>query len=73
MQRDDVMRQAWAAGLASHIGIGRILLWGGLAIALLSAMSRTPWLMQAGVLFAGTGVWILWQVLKLLPTTSSPS
>ena len=73
MQRNDVMRQARAAGLASHIDIGRILLWGGLAIALLSVMSRTPWLMQAGVLFAGIGAWILWQVLKLLPAASPPS
>ena len=73
MQRDDVIRQARAAGMASHIDIGRILLWGGLAIALLSAMSRTPWLLETGVLFAGTGVWFLRQVLKLLPAASPPS
>ena len=72
MQSDNVMRQARAAGLASRIHIGRILLWGGLAVALLSAMSWTPWLMQAGVLFAGIGVWILRQVLKSLPA-SPPS
>ena len=73
MQRDDVMRQARAAGLASRIHLGRILLWGGLAIALLSFISWTPWLMQAGVLFAGIGVWVLRQVLRSLPVASPPS
>ena len=56
-----------AAGLADRIDIARILLWGGVAIALLSAIAWHPWLMDTGVLFAGLGVWIMWWVLKLLP------
>jgi hypothetical protein len=61
------MHEARAAGLADRIGIARILLWGGLAIALLSAIAWHPWLMDTGVLFAGLGVWIMWRVLKSLP------
>ena len=61
-----------AAGLASHVDTARILLWGGLAIALLSAIAWHPWLIDTGVLFAGLGVWILWWVLKSLPASSPP-
>jgi hypothetical protein len=65
-----LMREAQAAGLAGHIGIARILLWGGLTIALLSAIAWHPWLMDTGVLFAGLGVGIMWRVLKSLPPAS---
>ncbi|TDH58009.1 hypothetical protein E2C06_34825 [Dankookia rubra] len=71
--QSDLMHEARAAGLADHIDIARILLWGGLAIALLSAIAWHPWLMDTGVLFAGLGVWMMWRVLKLLPPASPPS
>jgi hypothetical protein len=70
IMQGDLMREARAAGLAGHIGIARILLWGGLAIALLSALAWHPWLLDTGVLFAGAGVWIIWRVLKFLPPAS---
>ena len=69
MQRS-LMQEARAAGLAGHIETARISLWGGLAIALLSAMAWHPWLLDTGVLFAGAGVWIIWRVLKFLPPAS---
>lgn len=72
MQRD-LMGEARAVGLADHIDTARILLWGGLAIALLSALAWHPWLMDTGVLFAGLGVWILRWVLKSLPPASPRS
>jgi hypothetical protein len=72
MESRDVMREARAAGLADQIYAGRILLWGGLALTLLSAMACGLWLTGAGVLFAGIGAWIIRRVLKSLPTASSP-
>lgn len=69
MQRD-LMREAQAAGVAGHIETARILLWGGLAITLLSAIAWHPWLMDTGVLFAGLGACIMWRVLKSLPPAS---
>lgn len=71
--QSDLMHEARAAGLAEHIDIARVLLWGGLAIALLSAIAWHPWLMDTGVLFAGLGVWMMWRVLKLLPPALPPS
>jgi hypothetical protein len=67
MQSGVFMHEVRTAGLAYHLHIARIFLWGGLALALLSAMAWTPWLMETGVLFTGIGVWIMWRVLKSLP------
>ena len=72
MQSGTFMHEVRAAGLANHLHIARIFLWGGLALALLSAMAWTPWLMKTGVLFTGIGVWIMWRVLKSLPAASPP-
>ena len=72
MQSGAFMHEVRAAGLANHLHIARIFLWGGLALALLSAMAWIPWLMETGVLFTGIGVWIMWRVLKLLSTASPP-
>jgi hypothetical protein len=72
MQSGVFMHEVRTAGLAYHLHIARIFLWGGLALALLSAMAWTPWLMETGVLFTGIGVWIMWRVLKSLPTASPP-
>jgi hypothetical protein len=72
MRRQDVMREARAAGLANHIYVGRLFLWGGLALALLSAIPWNPWLIGVGALFAGIGVWILRRVLKSLSAAPPP-
>lgn len=68
--QNNLMHQARAAGLVDHIDTARILLWGGLAVALLSVLAWHPWLMDTGLLFAGLGVWVMWRVLKLLPPAS---
>ena len=72
MQSGAFMHEVRAAGLADHLHIARIFLWGGLALALLSAMAWILWLTETGVLFTGIGVWMMWRVLKSLPATSPP-
>ena len=72
MQSGVFMHEVRTAGLSDHLHTARIFLWGGLALALLSAMAWILWLTETGVLFTGIGVWMMWRVLKSLPATSPP-